>query len=189
MRVTGGIWASRRLRGPSKKQKIRPTPDAMRERAFAVIGAVVDGAVVLDLFSGSGAVGIEALSRGAARVVFVDAHHSSTTLIRGNLDSLEAPDGAARVIQRPAMRAVGELARSREVFDLVWADPPFESWRDGLDALAAAVSGGLVSEAAVLCLECPASAPVESLLPERLEIARDLKGGASRVVMLRIAGA
>ncbi|MEE4273292.1 MAG: RsmD family RNA methyltransferase [Thermoanaerobaculales bacterium] len=189
MRVTGGIWASRRLRGPSKKQKIRPTPDAMRERAFAVLGPTVDGAVVLDLFAGSGAVGIEALSRGAARVVFVDAHRSATRLIRGNLESLQAPDDATRILQRPAIRAVGELARSGEIFDLVWADPPFESWPDGLEALTAAARKGLVSADATLCLECPAEAAVEGRLPERLEVARDLKGGASRVVILRIAGA
>ena len=185
MRVTGGAWRSRRLRGPSKGMKLRPTPDAMRERAFAVLGPLVDGAEVLDLFAGTGAVGIEALSRGAAQAVFVEAHRGAAKLVRANLDGLEVGPDLARVIHRPAVKAVGELARARRSFDLVWADPPFETWTDGLDALSAAVEAGIVADDATLCLECPARADVEDRLPEALEIRRDLEGGASRVVVLR----
>ena len=187
MRVTGGRWSSRRLRGPSKGQKLRPTPDAMRERAFAVIGDEITGATVLDLFAGTGAVGIEALSRGAERAVFVEAHPSAVKLIVSNLETLEMSRDGGRVINRTADRAVRELARMGRVFDLVWADPPFESWTDGLDALVAAARGGLCAPGALLCLECPAEAGVEEALPRTLEIRRDLMGGASRVVMLRLA--
>lgn len=189
MRVTSGIWRSRRLRGPSKKQKLRPTPDSMRERAFAVLGPAVAEMAVLDLFAGTGAVGIEALSRGAARAVFVDSHTSAVRLIRDNLKSLEAPADRTRVVNCPAIKAVRALARTGETFDLVWADPPFEIWTDGLDALFAAVEGSLVAEEGVLCLECPADAAVEEFLPDGLEVVRDLKGGASRVVILRMSGA
>jgi len=187
VRITGGRWRSRRLRGPSKGQKLRPTPDAMRERAFAVIGDEITGATVLDLFAGTGAVGIEALSRGAERAVFVEAHPSAVKLIVSNLETLEMSRDGGRVINRTADRAVRELARMGRVFDLVWADPPFESWTDGLDALVAAVGAGLCAPNALLCLECPAEAGVEGALPQTLEIRRDLKGGASRVVMMRLA--
>lgn len=188
MRVTGGVWRSRRLRGPAKDQKIRPTPDAMRERCFAILGDRIGGARVLDLFAGTGAVGIEALSRGAARVVFVDAHRGSAKLVARNLDSFGIARDRGSFILQPANRAIDALERTHHTFDVVWADPPFESWRDGLDALAAAVAAGLTEEGATLCLECPEKADLESVLPAALEIERDLKGGASRVVIMRTAG-
>lgn len=185
MRVTGGVWRSRRLRGPARNQKLRPTPDSMRERCFAVLGPRVDGARVLDLFAGTGAIGIEALSRGAASAVFVEAHASAVKLIRANIESLDVDDDRIRVLNRPALAAVAELARRGQGFDLVWADPPFEHWTAGLDALAAVVEAGLVDDRATLCLECPAGAAVASLLPRCLAVERDLAGGASRVVLLR----
>lgn len=184
MRVTGGAWRSRRLRGPTRGQKLRPTPDAMRERCFAVLGDTVTGARVLDLFAGTGAVGIEALSRGAASVVFVDAHRGAAKLITANLESLGIGRERGSLMIRPVMRAIAELGNRDHTFDLIWADPPFEVWRDGLDALGAAVEAGLASEGATLCLECPANADLEAVMPEQLMIERDLKGGASRVVFL-----
>lgn len=159
----------------------------MRERVFAVLGPEVVDAEVLDLFAGTGAVGIEALSRGAARAVFVDIHHSAAKLIRLNTETLGIPVERAKIVNRPAARAVADLARIGRVFDLIWADPPFETWRDGLNALSAAVGAGLAADDATLCLECPAEAKVSSKLPPTIEIVRDLKG-ASRVVILRILG-
>lgn len=185
MRVTGGEWRSRRLRGPTKGQKLRPTPDAMRERSFAVLGAAVIESKVLDLFSGTGAVGIEALSRGAATAIFVESHRSAAKLIRSNLESLGVDDERVSVLNRPAAKAVSELARRGRSFDLIWADPPFEIWREGLDVLIAIVEAGLATRESTLCLECPAEADVEAALPTSLMVRRDLKGGASRVVILR----
>ena len=186
MRVTGGEWRSRRLRGPSKGQKLRPTPDAMRERAFAVLGDTVIDARVLDLFAGTGAVGIEALSRGAAFTVFVETHRSAAKLITANLASLGIESDRGSVLIRPAVRAVVELAARSQIFDLIWADPPFDRWMDGLDALIAAVEAGLTTESVTLCLESPAEVDIEAILPATLEIERDLKGSASRVVILRV---
>lgn len=185
MRVTGGAWRSRRIQGPSKGQRLRPTPDSMRERGFAVLGDTVVGARVLDLFAGTGAVGIEALSRGAATAVFVDAHRSAATLIRANLESLGVGRDRGLVMNRQAARAVVELEQRGRIFDLVWADPPFEKWPDGLESLVAAVAAGITTGDAVLCLECPAKADVAAVLPDGLSIERDLAGGASRVVILR----
>ena len=186
MRVTGGEWRSRRLRGPSKGQKIRPTPDAMRERSFAVLGNTVANARMLDLFAGTGAIGIEALSRGAATAVFVEAHRSAVKLIHRNLESLGIGRDRSTVLILPADRAITELKRGNRIFDLIWADPPFESWSEGLAVLNAVVEAGLTEDEATLCLECPAEAAVEEVLPATLEIDRDLKGGASRVVILRV---
>lgn len=185
MRITGGAWRSRRLRGPTKGQKLRPTPDAMRERCFAILGERVAGARVLDLFAGTGAVGIEALSRGAVTAVFVDIHRNAARLIHTNLESLGVDRERAVVLNRPATPAAAELGRRNRIFDLVWADPPFETWRDGVEALAAAVDAGITAEAAILCLECPAEADLPEVFPATFKIERDLKGGASRVIILR----
>ena len=163
---------------------LRPTPDAMRERAFAVLGDRVNDARFLDLFAGTGAVGLEALSRGARSTVFVDSHRAAARLVRANCEALDLDESRVRLIVRPALKAVHELVVHGDPFDLAWADPPFESWQDGLDALAAAFAAGILAQDALACLECPAKADVEGSLPPDLEIMRDLAGGASRVVMI-----
>lgn len=185
MRITGGAWRSRRLTGPTKNMPVRPTPDAMRERVFAVLGDRVVSAFFLDLFAGTGAVGLEALSRGAASVVFVERHRGVARILGSNCALFDLEDNRAHTLVQPAAAAVAALARRGEAFDLAWADPPFETWEDGLAALAAAFSAGLLGSDAVACLECPERAAVEDGLPDDLEVFRDLKGGASRVVLIR----
>jgi len=186
VRITGGEWRSRRLKGPGRNTKFRPTPDALRERVFAVLGDRVVGARVLDLYAGTGAVGFEALSRGAAEVTFVERHRSAALLIESNRDALGARD-RVRLVRRSAARAVADLATEKQIFHIVWADPPFEEWRGGLDALVTALQLGLIAQSGVACCECPEHAEVAEVLPEGTEIVRDLAGGASRVVLLRRA--
>jgi 16S rRNA (guanine966-N2)-methyltransferase len=157
----------------------------MRERFFSVFGPKVVDASVLDLYAGTGAIGIEALSRGAASVVFVDIHRSAVKLIRANLESLDVPPHRAAVINRPVAKAIDDLNRPTRIFDLIWADPPFEIWQEGADVLESAVAAGLASDDTTICLECPAEADLVNALGPHLEIVRDLKGGASRVVILR----
>ncbi len=183
MRITGGEWRSRRLKGPGRNTNIRPTPDALRERVFAVLGDQVIGARLLDLFAGTGAVGFEALSRGAAEVVFVEHHRAAALLIASNRDALGARD-RVHLVRRPAARAVADLASDNWTFQIAWADPPFEDWRDGLDALAKSFQLGLIAPSGVACFECPEHAEVAEVLPEGIRITRDLAGGASRVVLL-----
>ncbi len=185
MRITGGVWTSRRLKGPGRGLAIRPTPDALRERAFAVLGDAVGGARLLDLFAGTGAVSLEALSRGAASAVLVESHRQAAALIRHNLASLEVPAGRARLLVRPAVAAVRSLARAGERFDLAWTDPPFEAWEGGLEALEMAVRLGVLPPGATACLECPAEAEV-GVEPDRLALCRDLGGGASRLVIFEV---
>jgi 16S rRNA (guanine966-N2)-methyltransferase len=156
----------------------------MRERAFAVLADRVEGARVLDMFAGTGAVGIEALSRGAGSAVFVERHRAAAALVRANLAALDVDAHRARVIQRPALAAVEALARDGADFDLVWADPPFDRWTDGLAALETAVDLGVATSGGILCLECPARIDLDRVR-ERFDIERDLKGGASRVLILR----
>jgi 16S rRNA (guanine966-N2)-methyltransferase len=157
----------------------------MRERVFNVLGDRVVGTRVLDLYAGTGSVGLEALSRGAAEVVFVERHRAAARLIAENCEALGADD-RTRVVVRPALAAMRMLGRGREVFELAWADPPFEIWAEGLRVLVEAFRAGVLDPAAVVCLECPDGA--DPGVSSELDVERDLKGGASRVVVMRFAG-
>ena len=186
MRITGGEWRSRRLRGPGRGAQTRPTPDAMRERAFAVIGDRVVDARFIDLYAGTGAVGLEALSRGARAVVFVERHRATARVLQDNCATFGLDAHRAELRVKPALAAVSELAQSGKFFDIAWADPPFESWEEGAHALETAFKSGLLLMSALACLECPEKADVAGALARELEIVRDLAGGASRVVMIAI---
>jgi len=85
---------------------------------------------------------------------------------------------------RGATAAVDQLARRGDSFDIAWADPPFEAWSEGLEVLTTVFSSGILAPGGLACLECPAKADVAGSLPSGLRIARDLAGGASRVVMI-----
>jgi 16S rRNA (guanine966-N2)-methyltransferase len=162
---------------------LRPTPDALRERAFAVLAGAVDGVAFLDLFAGTGTVGLEALSRGARQVVFVEHHRAAVRLIESNLQALEVEQAAARVMAVPVGRALAELAGSDWRFGVIWADPPFDGWEQGLEALERAAELGLLAPGGTACLECPAKPTV--VPGGGLDVVRDLAGGASRLVLLR----
>ncbi len=118
MRIIAGEHRGRRIVAP-KGLSTRPTSDRVRENAFNLIGPV-DDADVLDLFAGSGALGLEALSRGAASAVFVDSDREACRTIGANLDTLRLQ---GIVLCQDALRAVGS---ERRTFDLVLADPPYD---------------------------------------------------------------
>ncbi len=154
MRVIGGSLRGTRL-NPLKGLDIRPTLDRVRESLFNIAGSGIEGARVLDLFAGSGAVGIEALSRGAKRVVFVEARAKVRDLLQGNLKKcrlLEPNADSAdwTLLSATARQAIDRLARQGEVFDWVYVDPPFEAdlYTETLTALAE--SGILAPEAEVV---------------------------------------
>src|SRR4051812_41052217 len=120
MRVIAGSYGGRRLKAP-KGDETRPTSDRVREALFSILGDRVQDARVLDLFAGSGALGIEALSRGAQSAVFVDDAPIAVRAVKANLDGVEG----AEVIRRDArafLRAAREPPRQ---YDLVFLDPPY----------------------------------------------------------------
>ena len=149
LRIIGGEWRGRRFRFPPDGT-IRPTPDRVRETLFNWLMGRVGGARVLDLFAGSGARGLEARSRGAAHVSFVERDASAA---RGR-EAVLATFGAqqAQVIQADALRF---LAGTPRPFDLVFLDPPFDS---DLAARAAAAleAGGWLADGALVYFELPA---------------------------------
>jgi 16S rRNA (guanine(966)-N(2))-methyltransferase RsmD len=141
MRIIAGTYRSRILKS-LKGLALRPTSDRLRETLFNVLGPGVAGARFLDVFAGTGAVGIEALSRGAAEVVFIEKHPPAVALIRKNLESLGAAvfqntktgEGAgATVLCADALRGLEKLAamhaakhtEDRPPFDFVFLDPPY----------------------------------------------------------------
>ena len=123
MRIVAGEHRGARIFAP-KGRDTRPTSDRVREAAFNLIGPV-DGAAVLDLFAGSGAMGLEALSRGAASAVFVESDRDAYRTIERNLEKLRIR--SARIVQRDVLQA---LATERNTYDLVLCDPPY-GYEDG----------------------------------------------------------
>jgi 16S rRNA (guanine(966)-N(2))-methyltransferase RsmD len=152
MRIVGGAWRGRRLAAP-RTDAIRPTSDRLRESLFNVLahahGDAVTGARVLDLFAGTGALGFEALSRGAAYALFVDEGAEARSVIRANVEALGA-EGVTRLFRRDATR-LGD-APAAETFSLAFCDPPYGR---GLApaALAGAAAGGWLGAGALAVVE------------------------------------
>lgn len=124
MRIVGGQDRGRRLRAPHG-HRTRPTAERVREALFDILGPAVAGMRVLDLYAGTGAVGLEALSRGAARAVFVEKDRDALRALRQNLAALRVSRMAARVVAGDAVGVVGGLRRDEAPFDLAFLDPPY----------------------------------------------------------------
>lgn len=122
MRVIAGRAKGRRIAAP-RGRRTRPTPDRVRESLFSILGPLIAGARVLDLFAGTGALGIEALSRGAQSAVFVEQHKGTAALLRDNLAVLG--EANAQVLVQPVERALPQLGPAQ--FNLVFLDPPYHT--------------------------------------------------------------
>ena len=120
LRIIGGEWRGRKLRFPDAPN-LRPTPDRVRETIFNWLAPMIEGARCLDLFAGSGALGLEALSRGAAFTTFVDSHKKVTQALKAHLDLLNANDHA-EVLQ---IDSVKFLKNNAQPYDLIFLDPPY----------------------------------------------------------------
>ena len=151
MRIVAGKYRGRKLTPPSD-DSVRPTTDRIKETVFNILQWNVEGARVLDLFAGSGALGIECLSRGAAEVVFADKSPASVALIRQNLKGIE---GSYRVLTADF---TGVLRSGEDKFDLIFIDPPYKS---GLGELAvdAAFDLGRVAEGGTVVYEHSSELP------------------------------
>ncbi|HTN22898.1 MAG TPA: 16S rRNA (guanine(966)-N(2))-methyltransferase RsmD [Solirubrobacteraceae bacterium] len=158
MRVVAGLYGGRRLVAPAGSAT-RPTSDRVREALFSVLGASVQGARVLDLYAGSGALGIEALSRGAAAAVFVDHAPKAIAAIRANLEALGIEAPVHRMAARAALRPPPTAAAA---YDLVFLDPPYRR---------AAGLGQELSEALPAVLAAGARVVSESDRRDPLELA------------------
>jgi 16S rRNA (guanine966-N2)-methyltransferase len=164
VRIVAGRWGGRRLATP-KGAATRPTADRVREALFSILGDSVQGARVLDVFAGSGALGLEALSRGAAAATFVDSSSAAVRAIRANLEAL---GGEAEVRREDAMRFLSASPGKARHYDLVLLDPPYglaeRLGRELSEALPA-----VLAPAALVISESDRRAPLSLDLPCRDE--------------------
>ncbi len=182
LRITGGEWRGRRITAP-KGTATRPTAEKVREAVFATLGALVEleGCTVFDLFAGSGALGIEALSRGAAHSTFVEAHGPTAAGIRANLRALEAPPARWRVV---SSRALPWLRKNRATPPphVILMDPPYGSL-SGVEVLRELAGSPLLGEDAVAVMEAARrDAPA---LPDGLELVRVKRYGDTEIHIVK----
>ena len=161
-RIIAGEARGRPLRVP-KGSRVRPTADRVRESIFGALGSLTDpvGITVLDAFAGSGALGLEALSRGAARATFVERHPPTAAVLRANVAALGFAD-RSRVVRADVMRWLGTPESTEDSFDVAFCDPPYDfpAW----DRLLGRLNAGLLvaeSDRAVV------AHPAWSVLSER----------------------
>jgi 16S rRNA (guanine966-N2)-methyltransferase len=174
MRIIAGERRGARIAAP-KGDSTRPTSDRVREAAYNLIG-LVDDAAVLDLFAGSGAMGLEALSRGARRCIFVESDRAACRVIHDNLEKLRFT--GALVLQKDAFQALREERGAGRSYDLVIVDPPYGAWPELEARLAAALPETLAPEGLVVV---ETSARVEPMLP--LELVTSRRYGSARITL------
>jgi 16S rRNA (guanine966-N2)-methyltransferase len=188
MRIIAGQFRSRQLKS-LKNLKIRPTSDMLRETLFDILGPRVEGTRFLDLFAGTGAVGIEAHSRGAAHVVLVENHRPIAKLITENLALLEITAGA-RVIVSDALAAIAKLESAKlepdsaASFDFVFLDPPYANERDYHSVLQALEKSPLLTDASIVVAEHRKTFALPTAIG-RLEQFRNLKQGDAALSFFR----
>ncbi len=153
MRISGGESKGRRI-APPKHGGVRPTSDKVREALFSIFGARIDDAVFLELFAGTGAVGIEALSRGADRAVFVDSSAKSARLIRENLESLGYREKGA-VVAKDVLIFLKKNAHELGPYDIVFVDPPYhtDSGPKAMEMLGSGELSSALPEGALIAYE------------------------------------
>ena len=168
MRVISGRFKGRRLTPPTW-EGLRPTSDKLRETLFNILAPRVEGARIVDGFAGTGAVGIEALSRGAAHVTFVDTDRRAAALTAANISAC----GAAADFTIETGDVATMLRRHAAAFDLIWLDPPYG--HDSFEALEAAA--GALAPGGLVVLE--RATRREPAVPAALTRIRDVKSGDS----------
>ena len=177
--MIAGRFKGRRLAAP-RWEGIRPTSDKLRETLFNILAPHVEGARVLDGFAGTGAIGLEALSRGARHVTFVERDRRAAALIAANLARCGVEEGYT--IERGDVASVLRRAPADAAFDLILLDPPYDADPDTVTRTLAAASERMAA-GALLVLERPRRR--EPVVPPPLERLRDIVSGDSTLTLLR----
>ncbi len=135
MRIISGAFRGKKLQGP-RGRDLRPTGDRLKETLFSILGASVHGSVILDVFAGTGAIGLEAISRGAQEVVFIESDREAIRLIRRNLELCGVTSGY-RILESDVFTSLRTLARECFTAGIAFLDPPYfwGPYRDLLETL------------------------------------------------------
>lgn len=186
MRVIAGKYRSRSLQGP-RMLRLRPTSDRLRETLFNVLGSAIADSYFVDLFAGTGAVGIEAISRGARDVFFVESYAKAAQLIRDNLASLDIRSGA-EVIAADAVRGLEKLAARRLIADFIFLDPPYEEATEYSEVLEFLDASHLIAPRGIVIVEHFSKMELPERL-DRLECTREIEQGDTLLSFYRLAAA
>jgi 16S rRNA (guanine966-N2)-methyltransferase len=186
MRVIGGKFRSRRLRGPGLL-RLRPTSDRLRETLFNVLGPSVEDCLFVDLYAGTGAIGIEALSRGAREAIFVEKHAATARLVRQNLDSLEV-GAAAEVLSGDAVEALERLTARHLMADFIFLDPPYDRAQEYERTLEFIDASHLLAPTGRVIVEHSDKVELQERF-ERLERVRQITQGDTILSFYRLAAA
>lgn len=184
MRIIGGTYRSRRLKG-TPPAGIRPTSDKLRETLFNILGPAISDSTFLDGCAGTGAIGLEALSRGAAFVYFVERSTKGSAIIRENLRSLEIAEGF-RIVDADLGKALESCANSGVSFDFAFVDPPYDREDLYQATLEQFANRPLLTPGGILVIEFSKRAPV----PEShgaLQLFRKLVQGDSALAFYRVS--
>src|SRR5262245_16538759 len=173
MRVIAGSHRGRRLSGP-QGDALRPTSDKVREALFSILGTQVPGGRFLDLYAGTGAVGIEALSRGASAVTFVESDPKAVQLLQKNLRTCQLLD-RAQVRVGKAAAFLERQDRWAGPYDVFFADPPYDALNE-LEVLTHAWKPGLLSEHAAMIIEHDSRTKLPALIDHAALVRRYLYG-------------
>ncbi len=157
MRIIAGIFRSRTIKAP-RGDEVRPTSDRVRESLFSILADEIEGSSVLDLFAGAGTLGIEAVSRGASLVTFVEVSSKVARVLKANLASLGVEDRAV-VFERDVFEALKELSRRGARFGVVFMDPPYSEGIAGR-AMEALAESGVVQEGGTVVAEHESGGPL-----------------------------
>lgn len=180
LRIIGGRWRGRVLEFPDSPG-LRPTGDRVRETVFNWLQVEIPGSRCLDLYAGSGALGFEALSRGASEVVMVERSPKVVAALKTAAAKLDTSDS----LQIKPQSALDFIAQNERCFDVIFLDPPFESDLHHLTLEALKKSRWFV-KGCVLYIECPSDFNVKELLDPRWEVLKEKSAGQVSFLLLRV---
>jgi 16S rRNA (guanine966-N2)-methyltransferase len=185
MRVIAGKFRSRRLKGPGKI-RLRPTSDRLRETLFNILGPSVEDSLFVDLYAGTGAIGIEAISRGARETIFIESHAAGAQLVRQNLLTLGIQSGVD-VIEADVVKGLKNLAARHLVADFIFLDPPYEE-QEHLRVLEFLDESHLIAPYGLVIAEHHRTLELPERF-DRLECSRLLEQGDAALSFYRLAAA
>ena len=183
MRVIAGSRRSLPLKAP-KTADTRPTTDRIKETLFNILNPLIPGARFLDLFSGSGGIGIEALSRGASKAVFVEKNLEAASVIRDNLKFTKLSD-VGELIRKDVLSAITELEERHETFDVVFMDPPYGTGLD-LETLGRLHHSSVIDAHTLLITEASIDADPAAYSSIGYRIERDKRYKTNRHFFMRM---